>query len=479
MRSSSNFEFYLGFREKLKKDLDVIISDNNMIGFTMFFQEQSCNITTFNETLLPQLRKYRDLEPTEVLTGLVREIDLEKHDCYQIVFHGLMVLYYHKFDKFYLVDISKALRRSPNDSNAEAQSIIGSRDGFTENFKDNISLIRARLKNSNLLIEEFKVGRRSKTWVGLLYIEDIHDEGRKEEIKKIIEKIDIDSLLSANDILPYFSEKNILPTCDYTGLPDLATIRLLNGQFILVIDRLPIVLSLPASFFTLTEERVDLIDNKPIRFLHKLMILLCFFLSTTFLGLFLSFLTFQVDALSLPLLSTLAVTQKGAIFPIVIEILFVLFLFELYHLVGFRSSEKIVSSTLVLIGGLIIGQNLIDSGLVGVLVITLTALSFLSGFVISNNLHLIFSVSLIRLLFILAALFFGIFGIAISLVLFVVYFSKQSFLGEHFFYPFIPFNWQGIKDYFRARTSKSRYLRNNAVATIDKTMKEHNNEKND
>lgn len=471
MKYYSNYNYFLNFKENLSKDIDVIISENKYLGFTMFFQEQSCNITTFNETLLPQLRRYKDLEPTEVLTGLIREIDLKKHDPYQIIFHGLMVLYYEKHDKFYLVDISKALRRTPNDSNAEAQSIIGSRDGFTENFKDNISLIRSRLKNSNLLIEEFSIGRRSKTWVGLLYIDDIHDDGKRNEIIKILTSIDIDAVVSINDLLPYFSSHQILPVTNYTGLPDLATTRLLNGEFLLVIDRIPVVLSLPVSFNSLTEERIDYVNNRPLRLLQKGMVLLCFFLSTSFLGVFLSFLTFQVDALSLPLLSTLAVTQKGAIFPIVLEILFVLFLFELYHLVGFRSSEKTLSSTLVLIGGLIIGQNLIDSGLVGVLVITLTALSFLSGFVVSNNLHLSFGISILRLLYILAALFFGLLGISIVAVISTVHFSKQSFLGEHFFYPFIPFDFDGIKDYFKARSNQKRYLRRNVAATKDQTMK--------
>lgn len=80
MKYYSNYNYFLNFKENLSKDIDVIISENKYLGFTMFFQEQSCNITTFNETLLPQLRRYKDLEPTEVLTGLIREIDLKKHD---------------------------------------------------------------------------------------------------------------------------------------------------------------------------------------------------------------------------------------------------------------------------------------------------------------------------------------------------------------------------------------------------------------
>ena len=116
-------------------------------------------------------------------------------------------MYDEKRDKFYLFDISQTLRRPTGDSNVESQNIIGSRDGFTENYKDNVSLFRTRLKNSNFLIEEFKIGKRSKTWVGLLYIKDIHDEEKKAEIISLLNEVNIDALLTVNDLLPYLSKR--------------------------------------------------------------------------------------------------------------------------------------------------------------------------------------------------------------------------------------------------------------------------------
>ena len=197
------------------------------------------------------------------------------------------------------------------------------------------------------------------------------------------------------------------------------------------------------------------------------------FLSTIFLGLFLSVLTFQIDILSLPLLSTFSVTQKGAIFPIFFEVLFVLFLFELYHFVGFRSSEKMLSSTVVLIGGIIIGQNLIESGLVGVLVITVTALCYLSSFVVTNNIHFIFGISVIRLLFILSSLVFGIYGVGLMLIILTIYFSKQSFIDVNLFHPFVPFDFTGIKNFFKSRAN--RIERDTSLEVIDKTTKGEEN----
>lgn len=474
MRSVSNKYFFLDLKERLSKDVDVIISENKEIQITIFFQEQMCNITDFSRDFLPQLLAKPDFSAEEILTGLAREVDVTEKDVYQIIFNGLMLLYDHKRDKFYLLDISKALRRPTGDSNAEPQNIIGSRDGFTENYKDNISLLRSRVKNSNFLIEEFKIGRRSKTWVGLVYIKDIHNEEKRKEISEKLKNIDIDALITINDIIPHLSNRYIFPIVNYIGLPDLAVTKLLDGEFIIVIDRIPTVLVTPTSLSDLMEERVDYVVNKTSRVLQRIIVLFCFFLSTIFLGLFLSVLTFQIDVLSLPLLSTFSVTQKGAIFPIFIEISFVLFLFELYYFVGFRSSEKTLSSTIVLIGGLIIGQNLIDSGLVGVVVITITALCFLATFVVTNNILFVFGISVVRLVFLLSGLFFGFYGVSLCLIIFAVHFSKQSFLGEHFLHPFVPFDFTGFKDFFRARANKKRVKRNTSLSLKDETIKGEN-----
>ena len=61
------------------------------------------------------------------------------------------------------------------------------------------------------------------------------------------------------------------------------------------------------------------------------------------------------------------------------------------------------------------------------------------------------------------------------LILFSVYFSKQSFLGEHLFHPFVPFEWEGFKNLFRARANKNRVKRNTSLDLVDDTMKGKNN----
>jgi hypothetical protein len=200
-------------------------------------------------------------------------------------------------------------------------------------------------------------------------------------------------------------------------------------------------------------------------------------ISTVFLGVLASFATWQSESLSLKVLSILKVTQTGVIFPIILEIFAVLALFELYYFIGFRQSRLTVSSTVVLIGGLIIGENLVTSGVAGILLMTFTAITYLLTFVISSNVTVIAAISIIRLLFLLSAYYFGIFGVTLVGVVVGALFLKQEAFGVHFFYPFIPFDINGLKQYFTATSSLKNNLRAKPLKVNNKVRRRIKNEK--
>ena len=57
-----------------------------------------------------------------------------------------------------------------------------SRARFRVNFNANIGLIRKRLKDKNFIVSELKVGKRSLTKVGVMYVKDI---AKKENVDKL------------------------------------------------------------------------------------------------------------------------------------------------------------------------------------------------------------------------------------------------------------------------------------------------------
>ena len=436
--------------EKLKSNKDVVYK-KTISNCEIIYQEYLCNILEFMKDFYPRLEENINEKPSNLFPGICKEIEEKEEIIIQYVFSGLLVLIRNNI--FYSMDLSKAPSRSTTDSIAEPDNVMGSRDGFVENIKENISLIRTRVKDDKLVIDNMNIGRRSKTIVSLLSISDIHNNDIKENILNELNSIDIDAIISIEDLMAYFQGNNIFPSYHYIGNPDTAVRRLYDGEFMIVIDRICVVIMLPTTLGYTSRLKIDGINIPYFVFLERLFILIAAIISIFMCGIFTSFVTTQKDSLSLMVLSTLKVTQTGVYLPIFIEIIIILGLFELYYLIGFRQAKFTVSSTVVLIGGLIIGQNLISSGVAGVFIMTLTAICYLMSFIVSSNVNTIIAISLCRLLMLISSLVYGLFGVVVMSIILVCYLFKQKTFGIPYFYPFAPFDEIGIVNYFIPSTS--------------------------
>lgn len=444
--------------KNLKDNLDVIYKKTDF-NCEIVYQEQLCNIMEFMKDFFPRITKDVDSDLDLIFPGICKKIDAKFDLITQLVFSGLLVA--KRDNVYYAFDLSKAPSRTTNDSISEPDNVIGSRDGFVENFKDNIALIRTRVKDENLQIDSLTIGRRSKTIVSVLSIKDIHNQDIRSKLLSTLKKIDIDAILTIDDLMAYFQKKHIFPCYHYIGNPDVACRRLYNGEFLIVIDRICLVVSIPTTFAFSSRFNIDTLNMPIFVGIERLFILIATILSIFFCGILLSFTTIQKDSLSLTILSTLKVTQMGIYMPIFVEIILVLGMFELYYLIGFRQSKITVSSTIVLIGGLIIGQNLISSGLAGVFILTSTALCYLLSFIASSNVNYIIAISITRLFVVFSSLVYGLFGVVVASIILIYYLYQHETLGIKFFYPFLPFNVKGIYKFFLASSDIKMTTRDN------------------
>lgn len=453
----------------IKNNKDVVCTETDA-NCTICYQEQLCNILEFMKDFFSVIDSNKSEKLSTLFPGICQEIEYDERLIEQLVFSGLLVAYRNK--AYYSFDLSKTPSRQTSDSIVEAEGTFQSRDGFVENFKDNIALIRTRVKDSRLQIKSITIGRRSKTIVSLLSINDIHNDIILKKIINRLESIDVDAITSMDDIAVYFSKKGLFPSYQYVGSPDLAARRLYNGEFLIIVDRLSIVLVIPVNISITSRMAIDNLNIPIFTFLERLFIVLSLLISTVFLGLFASVTSFQSDSLSYAWLSILKVIQKGVVFPIIFEILIVIGLFELIYLIGFRQSKITLSSTVVLIGGLIIGENLVTSGVSSVFVITFVAIAFLMTFFVSNNSTVLMSISTIRLIILLASFYLGLFGIVLASIIIVYLMYNQKCFGVHYFYPFIPLDLSGIKRFFMSNSSIKNKVRDEELKIKNKYRKD-------
>ncbi|MEE1184886.1 MAG: spore germination protein, partial [Acutalibacteraceae bacterium] len=92
-------------------------------------------------------------------------------------------------------------------SEPEDERILqGPREGFDEAALFNVAMIRRKLLTPDFCSEMLRVGRRTETVVFICYLESLADEKTVSELKKRIQKIDIDGILDTNYIAEHIRD---------------------------------------------------------------------------------------------------------------------------------------------------------------------------------------------------------------------------------------------------------------------------------
>jgi spore germination protein len=121
--------------------------------------------------------------------------DVKKLSDMEEVFAALLsgdaVFFMDGFDQ--AMKISSAGYPNMGVSEAESEKVLrGSREGFSDSVKTNSALVRKRLRDTRLKVEEVKLGTRSHTLVQMLYMEDLVREELLWKVRERMEEFEID-----------------------------------------------------------------------------------------------------------------------------------------------------------------------------------------------------------------------------------------------------------------------------------------------
>ena len=120
-------------------------------------------------------------------------------------------------------------------SRAESEKVMrGSKEGFTESEKVNVALIRTRLRDPGMKVEEQQIGTRSHTMTALVYMEDLIYPELLHTIRERMDAFEIDGILDSG-MLEQLTEKHWLspfPQFQSTERPDRAASAVLEGRIV-------------------------------------------------------------------------------------------------------------------------------------------------------------------------------------------------------------------------------------------------------
>lgn len=343
------------------------------------------------------------------------------------------------------INLNRSIQEPPT-----SPVLMGPREGFIEDSEINFLLIKKRLKTKYLKKIELEIGKISKTKVVVTYLGNIARENIVKEIIKKLKTIKIDAIIDSYYLVEFLEKRpnSIFKQVGNTEKPDVTVAKMLEGRVAIIVDGSPIVLTLP---FILIEDlqspedyyqksfRVSII--RWIRFLGALIAMLL-------PGIYVATMLYHYEIVPLNLLVTLANSSANLPVNPVVEMLFIIILFEILYEANMRM-PRYMGMALSIVGALILGDTAVRAGLVSPPAVMIVALSSITIYTIPNQAG---QLSVLRFLFTLVGAIFTLYGVAIVFALLTIYLSSLNSYGSHYLSPIIPFIKEDQKD---AITKKS------------------------
>lgn len=338
--------------------------------------------------------------------------------------------------------------RSITESQLDPANLFQARDGLIENAATNLLLIKNRIKSPSLVTEKYVLGTTTQTDTYLLYLSKYKNENYIKTIQDSLSKTTLVAICNINSISKLFEKNAIFPLTNCSGSPEILVEYLLKGKAVIIVDGNPIAIILPGLFFNFTTAKDEIDAPKYFSIFKRFLVILCLFFSIFFLGFFIALMNFHSNALSLRLIASIKITERGTILPMPIEILIVLFFFELYNLATSRSPLGYIQNIVVLFGGIFIGQNAVTSGFIGSFILLLTSICYISGFAVSNNPRFVTSISILRIFLLIICSIFGFVGFFIGSAIIIFYLFTLKSVGVPYLTPFMPGKIKKAGKYF-------------------------------
>lgn len=427
------------------KSLDITY---NFVNLSLYYLSSTSDLKHFNDHYLPRINQDTFAKLNSVMPGLFFTITeyTEEYATYLLNKGNLIIIINDEVS--YNIELSKIPKRNTSKSELDPLNLLDSHDGFVEKAEDNLALIRKRLKNNNIVVEQFILGKKTQTDVYVIYLEEHKNDKYIKQINDLLDNYPSDYLTNINDLNNVFNESKLLPTVFNTSSPDYAVGSILEGRAAIIIDNSPIASILPTSLSMFTTTKNESNAPKYYTFFSRIFTIIFFFISIFSIGLIISLLNFNPTFFSTLFIANLRLTERGTTFPLFIESIIILFLFEFFRIISSRSPNNYVQNIIVIFSGLFIGQNAISSGVVGSSFLLIISISYVSSFAITNNQHLITSLDIFRLYNLVLSYTFGILGFVIGLITTFAYFGTQKSVGNSLFSPFTPLEASGIKNFF-------------------------------
>ncbi len=273
-----------------------------------------------------------------------------------------------------------------------------------------------------------------------VYIETIADKAVVEDVKNRLEKIDTPKIFSIGQIEDYLEDSvwTPFPQFLYTERTDRAIANLLEGKIVIFTDDAPSALIAPVTFFSFYESPDDFNGRVIVGSFFRILRMFSFMIAVFLPAFYIAVVGFHSEILPVEISEKVKIAVQDIPYRPIVEALIVEIFIEVIREATIRLPAP-VGPTIGIVGGLVIGDAIVNAGLVSNLMVIVVAMTAISSFVVPN-VEMNMTIRIIRFPFMIAASLFGFFGITIATLLLFIHMMNQSSLKQPYLSPFIPFD---------------------------------------
>ena len=316
--------------------------------------------------------------------------------------------------------------RSVEEPSAEG-NLRGSREGFTDLLRVNLSLLRRLVRTDTLMQEAAQAHTCCNTEYALCYCKDRADPAMVRRVRTILQSARPELLLDSSYFVPWLfpCRFRLFSPVSYTERPAVAAAKLCEGKIIVLVNGSPSAMILPTLFC----ENFDCLDDyATTAFFSSFLRILkygAFYLSIFLPGAFVCTAVYLPELLPPILLFKIAAAEKATPLPLFAEMVMIILILEIIREAGLRMPQTLGHSV-SLVAALIVGDAAIAAGLMSTPVLLMAGITSVAIFITPS---LYEPATLLRLLVVLAAGLAGPVGL-VSAGLFVLFgLTQVSVLG--------------------------------------------------
>lgn len=340
----------------------------------------------------------------------------------------------------------------------------GSKEGFVEPMRTNMSMLRRRMKNPKLKFETMTIGDVSRTQICLCYLTDTVSDKILEKLKKRLKKIDLKTVLTTGYLVPFLEEKGDFSFFSGVGVserPDTVCGKITEGRIAILIDGVSSAVIVPFLFVEYFQTLDDYSNRAYFATFTRFLKFCAFFISILLPGIYVALGTFNPEMFPTLMLNKIAGSISATPLSLMYETILIQLVYEIMREAGLRMPQPL-GYAVSIVGGLVVGDTAINAGLIGAPTLMVVAITAICSYVIPN---LYAPSSVLRIIFTFAGGIFGVYGIAVVLCVVLVNICGKNSFGIPYTSPVTPFSAVSMRDViiragWKILSRKTEYVQN-------------------